>query len=308
MGNDTFTRDRLDWLDQVLADFDLSPLAFKVAFLVSRYVHRERLYAWLSQGKLAKAVGASRRGVQKALYELEERGHLAVDGQKDRGETNHYRWILKDAAILVEGVDVAPEEIDQGANHSAHPPAHRDSYPCEPECAQDSLNNSLKKPSETQMLLLPGFDPEKEERKKRLSEEELAEAFEARFWKHAIRKRSKPAAFKAWKRIVQSGEATIEDLETSFIRHNHEERARIRTGGLKKWTPHPSSWLNKTGGLDEPDDEEIPEGDFLEGIPTEDPNVTIITPDMVPATRPRQSSPSAHPWLAFAANKGWAHD
>lgn len=92
---DAHTRDRLRWLDQVLADRELTAFAFAVAYVIAGHVNRETGEAWPSQATIAGKVGSTDRGVRKTVEQLAERGHLAITTPTGRKGGNRYRLILK---------------------------------------------------------------------------------------------------------------------------------------------------------------------------------------------------------------------
>jgi len=73
----------------------LPPVAYRAAIVLRRYFNAKSGTAWPSQQTLMVAMGMSRGGVQKALGKLVAHGHLAVEVNKGRGATNHYRPIVR---------------------------------------------------------------------------------------------------------------------------------------------------------------------------------------------------------------------
>ena len=63
---EAFYEQRRLWREQVLRDPALSPLAFKLAYVISDHVHQERGYAWPSLERLAAECNATVNGVKKA--------------------------------------------------------------------------------------------------------------------------------------------------------------------------------------------------------------------------------------------------
>lgn len=78
------------WLRQIARDPDLSPLGYRVAIEISQCVDRRKGYAHPSHGKLATDLDASRRGIQLALKQLRDRGHLDVEVSRGAGHANRY--------------------------------------------------------------------------------------------------------------------------------------------------------------------------------------------------------------------------
>src|SRR5262245_43667024 len=92
---DTFTRDKFRWLDQVATDVQVSPLAFRLAYIVASYVNRKSGDAWPCQDTLAKALGIGARAVRKLATELVAHGHVQVTISRGRGNSNRYRPVVK---------------------------------------------------------------------------------------------------------------------------------------------------------------------------------------------------------------------
>ena len=91
---DDFTRNRFLWLEQVAFDRALSPAAFKIAFVISRYINRDSRVAWPKQQLLARDAGMSRRGMQLCIADLVRRNHLHVVNRKKQCQPSIYSMIL----------------------------------------------------------------------------------------------------------------------------------------------------------------------------------------------------------------------
>lgn len=88
---DTFTRDRLAWLEAVTDAPALPKAAHRVAAkLALRFLSRERGIAWPSVATLAKSLGVDRKAILAATAALEGAGFLAVSRSKGRGHANEY--------------------------------------------------------------------------------------------------------------------------------------------------------------------------------------------------------------------------
>lgn len=83
------------WLRQLARDAGLMPLAYRVGIEISQHVDRRKGYAHPSHGKLASELGASRRGIQNALRQLQDRQHLDVTVSRGAGQANRYRLRIK---------------------------------------------------------------------------------------------------------------------------------------------------------------------------------------------------------------------
>jgi hypothetical protein len=93
MSGDAFTRDIFGWLDRVAADGNVSPLAFKLAYVINQHINRRTGTAWPSQQTLAAALGVTCRAVRKLTRELAP--HLTVSSGRGR-TTSVYQRILLD--------------------------------------------------------------------------------------------------------------------------------------------------------------------------------------------------------------------
>ena len=91
MSDGGFTRNRLAWLDAIIRDSNVTHFAFRVAYVISGFINRERGYAWPGQATIAGLLESTRRGVQKAIDNLVERGYLEVHIGGGRGHANEYR-------------------------------------------------------------------------------------------------------------------------------------------------------------------------------------------------------------------------
>lgn len=86
------------WQRQVTRDSSLSAETRLVGIVISHHVNGQTGLAWPSQPTLAALSGSHNRTVQRATTALLNAGHLAVDVNRGRNRTNHYRLILKNAA------------------------------------------------------------------------------------------------------------------------------------------------------------------------------------------------------------------
>ncbi|WP_226577305.1 helix-turn-helix domain-containing protein [Acuticoccus sediminis] len=77
------------WRAQIVADRDLTGTALRVAIRISHAVNRERGYAFPGHQALAEGL-CSRATLQRALRQLEARGHLIIVPGRGRGNANRY--------------------------------------------------------------------------------------------------------------------------------------------------------------------------------------------------------------------------
>lgn len=94
---DKFTAAKLQWIEDVATDVNLSLLARTIgAVLATKHLNRGTRDAWPAIGSLAELVGRSVTQVTTALKALEATGYLEIDRTKGgQNRTNHYRPLLK---------------------------------------------------------------------------------------------------------------------------------------------------------------------------------------------------------------------
>lgn len=92
--SDGFTRQRAACLDAAALDKRLSAEAFRLIHIIaSRFLNRQRGYAYPSQPLLADLLGVSERQIRNLLGELIGRGYL-LKKRGGRGRANEYRIVL----------------------------------------------------------------------------------------------------------------------------------------------------------------------------------------------------------------------
>jgi hypothetical protein len=110
-----FGKLRYDWLEQVAADRTIPPFAFKVAFIIAcRFLNRQSGDAWPTQETLARIMGATSRGIRKALDQIASGGHMTAVRGRSRGAPNRYSIVLMDADLRNDG------SSNQGADYRNH--------------------------------------------------------------------------------------------------------------------------------------------------------------------------------------------
>lgn len=231
---DTFTRDRLRWLDLIFADTELDHLAFRVAYLLSQLFNREKGNAWPAVGTLAKGVGASSRGVQKAVAQLEARGYLTRDIGRGRGGSNSYRPILN------------PAENTNSSAHFATPKNMNSSAPPEQQCTP-GVNSSA--PGGRTAVHPNPFDrtPLKEPFDESPSAPAVTEdPFEGWFRQYP-RQWGKSAAKQQYEKVTRAGRASPDELLLGAMRYAEE-----RTGQDPRFTKLPANWLLEERWHDQP--------------------------------------------------------
>jgi len=83
-----FNREKMQWLNAVSLECEVSSTAFRVAYVIADHHNRVTGFAWPSRSRLAGKVCLSSRTIQRAVVQLEHLGWLTVDRQRER--SNHY--------------------------------------------------------------------------------------------------------------------------------------------------------------------------------------------------------------------------
>src|SRR4051794_15706312 len=84
-----FTRRKMQWLNAISQEGELSSTAFRVAYLIGDHINRIAGFAWPSHVRLARKIGLSSKTIHRAVRELERAGWLQVC--RLRKQPNHYR-------------------------------------------------------------------------------------------------------------------------------------------------------------------------------------------------------------------------
>jgi DNA-binding MarR family transcriptional regulator len=95
MSAQSFTKERLTWLDTIAQDSRITPGAFRLAFIISAHINRETGDAWPGLDRLAEAMGMNERSVRRLVDELVNAGHIAKQRGGD-GRPNRYRMQVSD--------------------------------------------------------------------------------------------------------------------------------------------------------------------------------------------------------------------
>jgi hypothetical protein len=237
---DEHTRRMFQWRSQVGDDHRLTPFDFRIAYAVAERVYRDTSCAKTSQAQLAADVGATIRGVQKALRRLSEHKHLQVEDNSKRGRINRY-W------PIIRAESVEDRAADQGTNGCSYPLNETPELPFVPP--PNSGSEEVRTTVRTEELLKGTSEGPSENisaNKKMSANKEAETAFEEWYGlypKHVAR----GAALKAYRRALSQG-ATVEELKLGAMRYTTE-----RTGQDPKFTAHPATWLNAGRWMDEPD-------------------------------------------------------
>lgn len=236
MSGDHFTRDKFTWLEQVAKDASLPPSAARVAIVLAGYLNRETGDAWPSIGRLCTDLELSDRGVQKALVALLDGDHLARKTGGGRSTTSRYSIIL---SAVKPRTDV--QGIDQKPRTHVHPieaKLRTDVHPLE----QETPNRCSQKP---RTPVHP--TPYRETIEDRDSSNLSLEGSFAEFYRQYPRRVSKRDAEKAYAKALKRG-ASPADILAGAMRY-----AAAREGQDRRYTAHPSTWLNGNRWEDEPE-------------------------------------------------------
>jgi len=102
-----FNRRRFDWLDKIMADPDLPPAAFKLAYaLAIKIMNARSRLCCPSQETISRAIGIKPRQVRNMLSLLVERGYLKVH-RTGKNTSNRYSLLLGDRQESADHEDEA---------------------------------------------------------------------------------------------------------------------------------------------------------------------------------------------------------
>ncbi|MDF2602208.1 MAG: hypothetical protein K0Q54_5031, partial [Methylobacterium brachiatum] len=211
MVGDAFTRDLIAWQNQVVADRELTPLAFHVAYVIGQHLNRESRDAWPSQVRLAEILQVNERSVRNAVEQLRSRGHLSVTVRHGRGDSNRYRIILKnrneDSAFGSENRNAA-SGIKPGKRNADAGFEQRNRNGGSKETGTSVPPNHLKEPSER------GYIPPTPEH-----------AFD-RFWRAFPKHEAEDGARRAFDRLMRDGQVDPEQLVEAAGRYAVEVQGK----------------------------------------------------------------------------------
>ena len=256
MSGDSFTKRKLDWLDQVAADRGVSATAFKTAYIIATaFLNRQSNDAWPAQDKLAAKIGITPRALRDATGQLVERGHLAVTVSKGPGRSNHYRPILK---YRKPASDIQQPEYRNAAssieprenrNHtSGITPGKPEATFLFPEVNTGSLASEYRKfdveNTGSQLPTNPFIEPIEEPSERYMPP--IVDGSFDEFWRAYPRKKGKIAAEKAFAKVISKNLATADELIAGARRYAAE-----RDGQEGRFTKYPAGWLNEGRWADE---------------------------------------------------------
>lgn len=243
-----FHRDKFLWLEQVHADPELTPLAFRLAYVLANLVNEREGFAWPSIAHLAAKCRVTENGVKKVIRRLTERGHLFVEFETGRGRTNRYRWILKgdDARIVATDHHDSQETCRRQMEQRAWSASRRKGATNDAPSLKKRGNAGNEK---GQQAFRKGATPVAPTLIKesiydlsyRLSAQRNAQitpnAFDA-FWRVYPKKVALTDAMTAFARAIER--APPVDIIRGAMRYAAE-----RDGENPRYTKNPATWLNK---------------------------------------------------------------
>lgn len=275
------------WLDQVVADRTVSPLAFKVAYIVAnRYLNRQSGEAWPTQETLARAVEVTPRAIRKALGLLIDGGHISVTRARGRAAVNRYRLAINErndssSNEAFEGNDSSSQDDLKRNNSSAQKPENialtGTPVPLaeEPQFLQNLHEENLRSkegivPSQGKGVRevnshSPSFAGERADdtaqqpktpargtrKTAQTSDTDTPKALEEEFegwWKQYPRKVDRGHAKAAYLRVRRSGKVSAADLMAGVLRY-----AAAVAHKEARYIKHGQTWLNGQCWLDEPE-------------------------------------------------------
>jgi hypothetical protein len=254
---DSFTRDMFTWLNQVNAD-SVSATAFRLTYAIGQFINRGTLEAWPGQPTLAGIIGVTERTVRNAVAELVANGHLEVTPGHGPKNPNRYRWRIKNKneagaemrkpASSFKGVNEEtsflisePNEEISDTKRGSQLPHKRGS-----QLPTNHLIEPSEEPSEERVTLDVVSDRKQGRRHQGKDQDEIDAAFE-QFWKQVPRRVAKAGASKIFRRIIEKGEATLEELTAGILRYAAEVANRE-----ERYVAHPGTWLSQARWADEP--------------------------------------------------------
>jgi Helix-turn-helix domain len=252
----SFAREKFLWLEQVRADPELTPLAFMLAYVLGDLVNERQGFAWPSVARLAAECHVTERGVQKVIRRLVERQHLAVELGNGRGETNRYRWIVRNDSGA-HGIENRRKERQGELGDANDQPAPGPSdckgrtavHPFEPERVNHGSEKGEQRfqkgrtPVHPTLFKESTYDP-----LYRLSQERSARSppigFDD-FWRAYPKRVGRADAMRAFAAAMQ--QATPDEIIRGAIRY-----AADRRGEDSRYTKNPATWLSKACWIDPP--------------------------------------------------------
>ncbi len=244
-GSDTFTRDRLLWQAQVLADRGMTLLALHVALVIDQHLNRQSGEAWPGQARMGEILAASRRGVQNAIEQLVSRGHLRVTQGNNRKGGNRYRPLLASEAGALPHAHADAHDTEDHAHPRSHEMpfhAHHGAHETTPHANDASHEtrshvhggailmrtpvrpNSMKELSERESLFPSSVS--KPKARPRATKPKTSDAQFDEFWLQVPKAKDKADARRAYDKAITSGTVTHHEIMLGIVRYAAERRGQ----------------------------------------------------------------------------------
>ena len=228
-------------------DSDLTPTQKLICCYLTTHMNDYRDCAWPSAGRIADKCNLSVRAVRRNLQEICNAGYLLHNGTSNLG--------TKIYVIYTPELD-SPPAVDAPAADS--PPCSRFTPPLQqvpsppapgaPELTKELTNNNQytqNDENELSSLTVRLGGNASAPKVGKQATRDTSTRF-ADFWKAYPNKKSKMAAEKKWKKISPEDKAlALADVSVRSIK----DKDWIKDDG--KYIPHPSTYLNSGGWLDE---------------------------------------------------------
>lgn len=223
MAGDNFTRDKMQWLDQVAEDLRVSAGAFRLAHhLASKFLSREKGVAYPSQETLAALLGITLRHVLRLTNELVTAGHLSVQ-RGGRGHANRYRLIKYDRTDMSDQTEIRPDKYVHSSTDDRTFPSNMTGRKCPPNPMKEPIGGNGA-PGGAPAWAAPGG-----------AAGEIEDAFEA--FCETYPKPVDPALAILFAEIIGGGEATVDEILSG---------ARL-AGRRGQYATAPGPWLKGKG-------------------------------------------------------------
>ncbi len=260
---DTFTRDRLEWLEAIASDGKVSAGAFRLAFVISSHLNRKTGEAWPGIDRLAKTIGTNERTIRRLIEELVVAAYLGKKRGGD-GRPNRY-WIapsdrtkMSDQNESRPDKNVQPESsrsdnIVQSEKSRPDISRHSDRTFNDIQTGQKCPPNPLIEPSEETTEVEESIPPQRLAGERHGYDDHFAS-----FWRVYPKQVDRADALKAWKRVIRGGTAP------EVIIRGAARYAVERCGKDAQYTADPDNWLLKERWTDAPADGTIIDADGRE--------------------------------------------
>jgi hypothetical protein len=117
-----FTRRRLQWLNTLAKDGMVSPVDFRVAYIITSFANNDSGLTCPAQATIARAAHLKTRAIRNAIGRLVAAGHLRVEVMRGPGNSN--RYIMNENRHHDAGIEDTDNRHD-GADIEVLKPARR---------------------------------------------------------------------------------------------------------------------------------------------------------------------------------------